>query len=561
MKNVLQKSSTLTLISILIFIFASILTAEETGKNGMVVTAHPMASEFGLEILKSGGNAVDAAVGSAIVLGVTEPHASGFGGGGGMLIYLHDLDSLTYINYYARAPRLIPTNYNSYWERKSAISVLVPGNVAGLHLALQKYGTISWEDLLKRVISKVKNGFEVDEKFYKIILDSYESLLKYSQTKAIYLVNDFPPEVGQKIQNHRILLTLEKLAEGGPDIFYKGEIADSIEAAMIRNGSGLRKSDLEAYRPIELQPVRGSYRGYEIVSAPPPQSGTTIVEILNILEFKDLSAMGDYTNSIPSFHFMVEAMKRGFADRLFYLGDPKFIDVPVSGLISKDFAESRFQTIDMQRADPVNPKETPFGDMTPFLEKKDPDSQNKDGSTTHISVVDGAGNAVSLTQTLNHFWGCGVSVCGFLLNNGMTAFSSTNPANNVQSGRQPRSTISPTMMFKEKDLRVVVGSPGAGRIISTVVEVICNLVDFDKTAEQANQAPRFHSRKWINNLPVEDRFSPEMLEKLKEMGHRVQVLGQMDLFFGGVQLIVVDPKRQLLIGSSDLRRSGVAIGY
>ena len=552
----------------LVFIFClflqllpSVYAKEVTGEKGMVVTAHPAASEFGLEILKSGGNAVDAAVGTALTLGIVEPHASGLGGGGGMLIYLHDKDSLTYINYYAQAPRLVPTNYNSSAESKTALAVLVPGTIAGLHLALQKYGTISWQDLLTKLIATLKNGFRVDTNFQKITLDSYDALLKHPQTKSIYLVDDFPPDEGFIIKNSRILHTLKKLAQYGPDIFYKGEIADSIEAAMMKYGGGLRKSDLMSYSPVEINPVKGSYRGYEIVSAPPPQSGAAVIEILNILEFKNISTMGDYTKNISTFHFMAEAMKRGYADRMQYLSDPDFKQIPLQALTSKQFAESRYFTIEMDRINPPKSKDTPHGDVLPYLPQSVHELTDKEGSTTHISIVDVQGNAVSLTQTLNHFWGSGISVCGFLLNNGMSAFSHSGSSNSILSERQPRSTISPSMLFKDNQLSMVIGSPGAGRIISTLVEVICNIIDFNKGAEQANRAPRFCSKKWAVTLPVEGRFSPKMLEQLKTMGHPIEVLGEMDLYFGGVQLILVDKNNQLLIGSSDPRRSGIAVGY
>jgi len=553
--------STLTLTLFFFLTFSSSLATKVKSKNGMVVAAHPIASKFGLEILKSGGNAVDAAVGTALIIGVVEPYASGLGGGGGMLIYLRDLDSLTYINYYARAPRLVTTNFVSAEEAKTAPAVLVPGTVAGLHHALQKYGTISWENLLATVVQQVQYGFQVDDIFCKIFLDHYESLLKYPQTKSIYLFDDLPPEVGQKIINKRIITTLEKLGKGGPDVFYHGEIADSIEATMIRFGGGLRKSDLKTYQPIELKPVQGTYRGHTICSAPPPQSGITVIEILNILEFNNLTQMGDFNNNLSTFHFMAEAMKRAFADRLEYLSEPEFFDVPKSVLLSKAFARSRFNTIDMQQASPRNPKKTTAGEIIPFLNQSGTDPKNKDGSTTHISVVDASGNAVSLTQTLNHHWGSGISVCGFLLNNGMVAFSQTNLANNIQSNRQPRSSISPSMLFKNKDLSMVIGSPGSQRIISTIVEVICNIIDFNKSAIQANDAPRFLSRKWADTLPVEDRFPSPMLDSLKSMGHNIEVKEEMDLYFGGVQLIVVDKKQKQLIGSSDPRRSGIAFGY
>lgn len=523
----------------------------------MVVTAHPVASEFALEILKAGGNAVDAAVGAAAVLCMVEPHASGFGGGGGMLIYLQEEDSLTYINYYARAPRLVFTDFDSETEARTGQAVLVPGTVAGLSHALTGYGTFSWRDLLTLASRKLEAGFEVDATLFQLVLDSYDIISTKPKTSEIYLKDGFPYEEGETIRNERILRTLEQLARGGPEVLYSGEIADSIAAAVARHGGGLRKSDLQAYKALELSPVAGTYRGYRIVTAPPPQSGVALIEILNILEFRNLSAMGGYAQNTATFHFMAEAMKRGYADRLKYLSDPAFREVPVEVLTSKRFAKSRYKTIKRRKAVPRIPKKTPAGDVSRYVDKV----KDKDGSTTHISVVDAAGNAVSMTQTNNRFWGSGISVGGFILNNGMTGFSLTNPANTIRSGRQPRSTITPTMLFRDGKLVMVVGSPGGWRIISTVAEVICNIIDFGMDPDEANRAPRFASRKWADTLPVEDRFPDEMLESLKAMGHPIEVLGEMDLFFGGVHLILVDHETGLLIGSSDLRRSGVAKGY
>jgi gamma-glutamyltranspeptidase/glutathione hydrolase len=530
---------------------------EARGDTAMIVTAHPIASQFGMEILRSGGNAIDAAVGAAVVLGVVEPHASGFGGGGAMLIYLADRDSLTYINYYARAPRFLPTDFDSETEARTGQAVLVPGTVAGLSHALASYGTFTWRDILTMALAKVENGFQVDAILFKIMLDDYVTLTMYPQTGQIYLRDGFPIEEGGTIRNDFILPTLRKLAQGGADIFYRGEIADSIVTAVTRHGGDLRKSDLEAYRPIELSPVLGSYRGYEVVSAPPPQSGAVLIEILNILEFKDLSAMGSYSENVATFHFMAETMKRAYADRMKYLSDPAFMTVPVEALTSKEFAKSRYKTINRKKAVPSDPRKTPAGDVSRYLDS----GKDKDGSTTHISVVDGAGNAVSLTQTNNRFWGSGISVGGFILNNGMTGFSRTGSANSIRSGRQPRSTIVPTMLFKDGELAIVIGSPGGWRIISTMAEVICNTIDFGQSPDEANRAPRFASRKYYDTLPVEDSFDPDMLENLRILGHPIEILGEMDVFFGGVQLIVVDHDSKSLIGSSDPRRSGAPRGF
>ena len=555
-----------TILFTLIFVaslsfYAEIAAEQATGTSAMVVTAHPLASEMGLEILKSGGNAVDAAVASGLLISAVEPHASGLGGGGAMLIYLQDQDSLTYINYYACAPEKIAVEFNPRKESSSARAVLVPGTVAGLHYALSHYGTISWKDLLLQVIDKIKGGFEVNANFYKILLDSYEKLLLYPGTRSIYLVNNLPPEPGQVLKNEKLISTLKKLATDGPDIFYRGEIADSIEAAMIRHGGGVRKSDLEKYQIRELAPLRGSYRGYEIFSAPPPQSGSTVIEILNILELKNLGQMGDFSSSAETFHFMAEAMKRAYADRIEFLGDPEFDAVQDNILISKEFARTRFETINMEKAEPLRPKDTSAGDITKFLERAAPEIKDREGSTTQISIVDSKGNSVSLTQTLNRFWGSGICVCGFLLNNGMTTFFATDTVNQALPGKQPLTTIAPSMLFKNDTLAIVIGSPGAGRIISTMVEVICNLIDFDKEPQEANAAPRFCSRKWSDILPVESRFNEQLLTRLKIMGHPIRTFGNMNLYFGGVQLIVIDSETGSLIGSSDPRRSGVARGY
>jgi gamma-glutamyltranspeptidase/glutathione hydrolase len=297
-----------------------------------------------------------------------------------------------------------------------------------------------------------------------------------------------------------------------------------------------------------------------VVSASPPQSGITLIEILNILEMEPLSRWGDYEENLATFHFMAEAMKRAYADRLHYLGDPLFVDVPTDILISKSFARSRYETIDPDRAVPPELKRTPYGDVSRFIEN-DAHEDSPDGSTSHISVVDRDGNAVALTQTLSLFWGSGISTCGFLLNDSYTGFSSTNPVNRASSRRQPRSTIAPTMVFKDDGLSMVVGSPGAGRILSTLAEFICHIIDFDKTVEDANAAPRFCARKWADTLPVEDRFPESLLEGLIGMGHPIEKYEKLDLFFGGVQAIVIESKGRVLIGSSDPRRSGSAAGY
>ena len=534
--------------------------AEIRGRSGMVVTAHPAASRIGVEILQAGGNAVDAAVGAALMLSVAEPHASGLGGGGCMLISLEEADSLVYINYYARAPRLVATDFDSEKEERTGLAVLIPGTVAGLHHALVSFGKMDWNTIVERVIVSVRNGVPVDATLNKQMFDGFELLIVHPQTRSIFLPDGFPPEEGEPLVNTRLIQTLELLADAGPDVFYHGSIADSIESAVRKTGGSLRKSDLAAYRPIVEVPLRSTYRGHTLITAPPPQSGITLIEILNILELKELSQMGNYTENLRTFHFMAEAQKRAYADRLHYLGDPEFTDVPVDVLTSKSYARSRYATIDFERAVPSVLKKTPFGDVSDYFAEEEL-HDDPDGSTTHISIVDKEGNAVALTQTLSRFWGSGVSTCGFLLNNSKTGFSVTNPVNRITSGRQPRSTICPTLVFSDDRLYMVIGSPGAGRILSTMAEFICHIIDFDMDVDEANRAPRFCARKWADTLPVEDRFPELLIEGLLKMGHPIEKLEPVDLFFGGLQAIVRHPTKKVWIGSSDPRRSGSAIGY
>ncbi|MFZ5515647.1 MAG: gamma-glutamyltransferase [Candidatus Zhuqueibacterota bacterium] len=560
----MMKKNLSVLIAILFLALLShgeLFCSDTSGTSGMVVTAHPLASELGLEVLKSGGNAVDAAVASALVIGAVEPHASGLGGGGAMLVYLSEQDTLTYINYYACAPEKVADGFDARHESSSARSVLVPGTVAGLHYALSKYGAIPWNELVLLVIEKIRDGIVVDGAFHQIILDSYDKLLLDPRTRTTYLVNDFPPEPGHRLRNAPLVATLQKLASEGPDVFYRGEIADSIEAVMIRTGGGLRAADLENYQVREVPPLHGTYRGYDIFSSPPPHSGITVLETLNILEFTDLRQSGDFVTSPASFHVMAEAMKLASVDRLHYLGDPKFDPSYDDILISKSFARARFETIDMAKAHPVHPESMPAGDISRFLKTSAPAPYDKEGSTTHISIVDARGNAVSLTQTLNHFWGSGISVCGFLLNNGMTTFFEGDSLNRAQPGKQPRTTIAPSILFRDDKLAIVLGTPGAGRILSTLVEVICNLIDFDKDPHLANAAPRFYCQKSGTAIAVESRFDEALLQHLKAMGHSIEQYGEMDLFFGGVQLIMIDSNTGTFTGSSDPRRPGVALGY
>ena len=556
MRNI-NKSLLIIIVAALLVGCANWISQPGQESGGMVVAAHPFAAEFGYEILLSGGNAIDAAVATAIALGVVEPHASGFGGGGGMLIYLYDSQKLSYINYYPRTGMTIPETFDSKLDGQSAKAVLVPGTVSGLSMALEKYGTMSWKELLERTIEKLRQGFVIDDHFNKVILDSYEILTDYPETEAIFLNEMLPYEVGDTLVNEPALHTLQILADNGPRAFYTGEIADSVEAVMVRQGGFIRKADLESYRAIEMAPVASDYRNHRIVSSAPPQSGVTLLEILNILEQKDLSEMGIYYEHDSTLHFMAEAIKVGYADRGKYLGDPAFSEIPVSTLSSDDYARTRFEAINMGALSNSDSTATSPGSIDTFMGEPHDDPN---GSTTHISVIDKEGNAVSLTQTVSYYWGSGISVGGFLLNNAMTSFSKNGGPNSIAPGKQPRSTISPSFIFKDEQLYAVVGTPGGGRIPGTMTEVVTSLVDFGANAEQANNAPRFHSTDNSQKLRVESGFDQALLDQLESKGHIIETMGDMNSYFGGVHLIVIDPETGELQGAADPRRSGVVAG-
>jgi gamma-glutamyltranspeptidase/glutathione hydrolase len=607
-------------------------------KEGTVATAHPLASEAAMEMLHKGGNAVDAAVAAAFALGVVEPDGSGIGGGGGMLIYLAKENKSVYINYYQKASEKVnEINFDPVKDKNSVNSILVPGTVAGLTTALQKYGTLRLTVVLQPAIRYAKLGFPIDETLAKIILDNIPVVQKWPSTAANFAPDGFPIVQGDTLRQPMLAATLEKIAQFGKDGFYEGDVAQQMVDGIVSNGGIMTLNDLKSYQPVISEPVSGTYRGYKVIAADIPQSGASIIEALNILENENLSQMGSYTSNANTLHFIAETFRRVYSDRSAFLGDPNFNEIPVKGLISKDFAKERYSIINMDFATPKEYRKTETGNPFKFVNSKDntdtcqvqadtkddtwtdEDDEgsssykkfsndrfdnwgkhiNKDndkvkknsgiqkidstknkkdsdkdelesslinvndyegGHTTHLCVIDKDGNAVSLTQTLGNFFGSGYTAAGVLFNNSMSNFSSTSRINSVQSGKQPRSSISPTILLKDNKPFMVVGSPGAGRIIATVVQLIVNVVDFHMNAEDANNAPRFFCQKFDDYLHLENRFSDDVRTKLESKGHHLKIYGDFDLFFGGAQMIVVDPKTGDYHGSADPRRGGTAMG-
>jgi len=521
---------------------ADTLKAEVTARNGMVASAQPLASAAGLEILMAGGNAVDAAVASAFALGVVEPNATGLGGEGMMVIYLADKKITVAIDYRSMAPLadLSKVKFGSV----GPVAVAVPGVVAGLCDALQKYGTMSLSEVMAPAIRYARNGFIVSDTLAQTIADKFDPISKNDALLKILAPDGLPLQTGDIIKNTDLAVSLEKIAAGGPDVFYKGEIADAIAADMAKNGGYIGKADLAAYKAIEREPVRGTYRGYEIVSAPPPVGGLSVIEMLNMLENFDLASQAPL--SPRNVHLMAEVMKRGFADNSAYVGDPAFTKVPVEGLLDKAYAKARAQEIDLTRMSPSIKAGTPY----------------EHPSTTHLSVVDRGGNMVALTQTISGFWGACVAVpgTGIILNNEMQNWSRSGP-NSYAPGKRMRTTIAPTIIAKDGVPFVTMGTPGAGRIISTMVILAVNLLDYHMGVQEAIESPRFYARDTEKVLSIESRMPKETQDWLASIGYKFEVYPDYDLFFGGAQAIVIDPATGMMYGGADPRRDGAVFGF
>jgi gamma-glutamyltranspeptidase/glutathione hydrolase len=599
-------------------------TALASGAGGVAATAHPLATEAANEMLSRGGNAVDAAVAAAFAIGVVEPDGSGIGGGGGILIYLHDQRRTVYINYYPQAPQdPASISFSASRERDTAKSALVPGAVAGLCQALRDYGTLPLPVVLAPAIRYAGEGFPVDPTLAGLLLDNMDALAARPPLAAIFMNNGFPKMEGELLQQPELAHVLELVAAQGPDGFYKGETAERLVAGVTAAGGVMTMADLAAFKPTLSEPLRGTYRGVEVVTAPAPHSGATLLEILNMMEHVQFESRDHFSSSARDIHMMAEIFRRTYADRSQYLGDPRFMTVPANGLISKQYAAARFAEINPYRAEPRASKDVPYGFPAKFenlspgaaaptsvtrpgrlkwdddkdedpgsarqaddpfdrwnrrkegkdtsaptatpgtAPRREPGEGKKDddfdgGSTTHLSVIDADSNMVSLTQTLGNFFGSKTMVNGILLNNGRVNFSTASPANLIGPNKRPRSSITPTLVFRDGRPLMSLGSPGAGRIIATVALVMVNIIDFGMDVEAANEAPRFFAQKFDEHLYIESRVAPAIVEELKRQGHDVRVLGDMDLYFGGVQIAAFKEDGTGFVGSADKRRGGTA---
>ena len=529
-------------------------------KTGMVVSQRQSASQVGAEILRKGGNAVDAAVATGLALAVVLPRAGNLGGGGFMVVYLKDADKTITIDYRERAPAsahrdLFLDEKGNYDKNKAQFSLLsagVPGTVAGLHLALTKYGTMSWEEVLEPSIKLAEEGFAVPYDLANILASSrYKKRLSSNIAAAAsyYKKDKSNYEAGEILKLPDLAWTLKQLAEYGPDAFYKGEIAKKIVQEMERNNGLITFEDLENYKAVERPPVEGTYKDFRIVSMPPASSGGVhLIQMLNMLEEYPINEMG--FGSADSIHILAEVMKRAYADRSKHLGDMDFYDVPFS-LMSKKYSRSLNKSISVKVR--TASKDVFPGDPYPY---ESPD-------TTHFSVMDQYGNVVSNTYTLNFSYGSGIMIpgTGMLMNNEMDDFSSKpgvpngygllgSEANSIQPNKRPLSSMTPTIIFKDDKPYLVLGSPGGSRIITTVLQVALNVMEHKMNVAQAVNSPRIHHQWLPEVLMMEKGFGPDTEKILKEKGYNLYPSSTM----GSVQAIIKEG--EYFYGAADPRRPG-----
>lgn len=545
------------------------VSLENRGKiadQAMVVSAHPLASKVGREVMEQGGNAVDAAIATQFALAVVYPGAGNIGGGGFMVSRMADGEIAT-LDYREKAP--LAGGRDMYLdENGDVISMLsvrghlaagVPGTVAGLEAAHKRYGKLDWASLVQPAIDLAANGWELTSREANGLNRNRKAFLDYNTVRPDFFLSEADSGwvEGDIVNIPDLAKTLERIRDNGRDGFYKGKTAELIVAEMQRGNGLISLEDLEKYDAEWRTPVTGKYRDYEFVSMPPPSSGgIALAQLFNAVEPFDLGEMGFH--STEAIHLIAEAERRAYADRAAHLGDPDFYDVPRTGLTSKDYTRDRMTSFDPGSATPSS--EVNAGSPAP----------NESEETTHLSVVDPWGNAVSVTTTLNGGMGSKVFVgdAGFLLNNEMDDFSSKpgtpnmyglvgGEANAIQPGKRMLSSMTPSIVSKDGELFMVVGTPGGSTIITSVFQTIINVVDFDMTMQQAVSAPRFHHQ-WLPDAiqPERDAFDSTLVASLKAKGHSLRMRGSI----GRVDAILVLPNGKLEAGA-DPRGDDTADGY
>jgi len=538
-------------------------------KQGMVVSAHPLGSEAGISMLRKGGNAVDAAVATAFAISVVEPFSAGIGGGGFLLLHWTPTKEIKALDFRERAPQR--ASRDMYLDKTGKVipnaslnghlSVAVPGTVAGLYEVHKRYGKLSWQEVVAPSIRLARDGFVVSDLYVQTAQLRQEVLQQNPAAQQIFLKQGKLYEPGERLVQRDLAKTLTAIAQD-PRSFYTGETAQAIARDMAQNGGLITLDDLKAYKPTWREPVCGSFRKAQICSMPPPSSGGIhLLQILNLIGDTDFKTLG--WHHPDALHLLVEAMRIAYADRSQYLGDPDFVKVPVAALTSRAYAAKRRQEISLQQArsssevKPVDPK---------ILQRVSQESPE----TTHLTVVDDQRNAVSLTFTVNYHFGSGVVVpgTGILLNDEMDDFAAApnvpnvfglvgSEANAIAPNKIPLSSMTPTIVTENGRLRLATGSPGGSRIITTVLQIVLNVLDYDMDAGAAVSAPRIHHQ-WLPDEVWLERwgFDVATAENLRRRGQKIKDQPP----WGNANVVVQTPDGTLQ-GAADPRGEGVAIGF
>jgi len=553
-------------------------------QHGIVVSSHELASQAGVEMMQAGGNAVDAAVAAGFTLAVVHPAAGNLGGGGFMLIRMSD-GQTHFLDYREKAPEA--ATRDMYLDAQGHViegaseygykAIGVPGSVAGMVYAEQKYGKLTLKQVMAPATRLAREGYALTWAEARDLHDKY--LGKFAESRRIFQRDGKYYQPGELFRQPQLARTLERIA-AKPDDFYHGTLARELAAAMQKGGGLITADDLAHYEVKEREPVRGTYRGYEIISAPPPSSGgTVLIESLNILEGYDLARMGD--RSAQAIHYTTEAFRRGFFDRAEFLGDPDFSKIPVAQLIDKKYAAAWRSSIDANQASASQELKRPaiFSELEQYAAAHPQPMENHESPhTTHYSVVDAEGNAVAVTTTINDWFGSRVTAegLGFLMNDEMDDFSAKpgvpnsdgliqGAANAIGPGKRPLSSMTPTIVVRDGRTLLVLGSPGSSKIITTVANVLMGVIDYGMNIQEAVNAPRFHNQWLPDVLNVERWFSPDTVQALEKMGYHVQFGlhegADASSYWSDAECIAIDPRTGERLGASDGRNNGKAVGY
>jgi gamma-glutamyltranspeptidase/glutathione hydrolase len=553
-------------------------------QHGIVVSSHELASRAGVEMMQAGGNAVDAAVATGFALAVVHPPAGNLGGGGFMLIRMAD-GKTHFIDYREKAP--VAAARDMYLDAQGNViegateygykAIGVPGSVAGMVYAEQKYGRLTLKQVMAPAIRLAREGYALSWGEARDLHDEY--LAQFPESRRIFQRDSNYYQPGEVFRQPDLSRTLERIA-AKPDDFYHGALARELAAAMQKGGGLITAEDLANYEVKEREPVRGTYRGYEILSAPPPSSGgAVLIESLNILEGYDLAKMGN--RSARSIHFTAEAFRRAFFDRAEFMGDPDFAKIPVAQLIDKKYGAAWRDSIAADRASASKDLKRPeiFSELEQYAAAHPKPVANRESQhTTHYSVVDAQGDAVAVTTTLNDWFGSRVTAegLGFLLNDEMDDFTAKpgvpnsdgliqSAANSIGPGKRPLSSMAPTIVVHDGKTFLVLGSPGSSKIITTVANVLMGVIDYGMNIQEAVNAPRYHHQWLPDVLNVEQWFSPDTVQALEKMGYSVDIGlhddGKVFPYWSDAECIAIDPKTGERLGASDGRNNGKAVGY